>query len=302
MNSSEIRTFPSMDLGRRVSTAVAVAVMMVFGFSSPSAAQQQIVSTPGQVIDGVGINPQLGQRIPLDLEFVNGENQTVRLRDLLNDKPVLLHLVYYECPMLCKLSSDGLLKSLETLTLKAGDDFSIVTVSFDPREGPVLSRRAEDMASARLGEDRVKGAWHFLTGSQEAIDQLCESVGFHYRYDEKTGQYAHASGVFALTPDGTISRFLTGIEYGPMELRLSLVEASDGKIGTAGDQVMLLCYMYDPTKGKYGLAIMTAIRAGGFLTVAAMATSIGVMMKRDRQRRASAGSDIEGEWESGEPV
>src|SRR5690606_10217393 len=160
---------------------VAVAVMMVFGFSSPSAAQQQIVSTPGQVIDGVGINPQLGQRIPLDLDFVNGESQTGRRRDLLNDKPVLLHLVYYDCPMLCRLSSDGLLKSLETLTLKAGDDFSIVTVSFDPREGPVLSRRAEDMASARLGEDRVKGAWHFLTGSQEAIDQLCESVGFHYR-------------------------------------------------------------------------------------------------------------------------
>lgn len=265
-----------------------VAVVFVLAVTTATSyGQQRIDSPPGQVIDGVGITPRLGQRVPLDLEFVDADGHTVRLADLFDDRPVLLHLVYYECPMLCKLSSDGLLKSLETLSLEPGKDFSIVTLSFDPREGPELSRRAREMASARIGSEKVSRGWHFLTGKEPAIKALCDAVGFQYRFDEKSNQYAHASGVFALTPDATLSRFLTGIEYGPMELRLSLVEASAGKVGSAGDQVLLMCYMYDPTTGKYGLAIMTAIRTAGIATVVSMAAAIVVMIRRDRSRTAA---------------
>jgi protein SCO1/2 len=242
-------------------------------------------NTPiGQVADQIKISPPLGEKLPLELSFLDADGRSRKLGGSFGERPVILHLVYYECPMLCKLSSDGLLSALSTLSLKPGTDFSVVTLSFDPREGPELSARARELAVERVGRESVDAGWQFLTGEQANVDQLCQAVGFRYFFDEKTGQFAHASGIFVLTPDGTLSRYLSGVQFSPRDLRLSIVEASAGRVGGAADQVMLMCYMYDPITGKYGLAIMSALRAAGVATVGAMGIGIFMMVRRERRR------------------
>jgi protein SCO1/2 len=242
-------------------------------------------ATPGEIIGRVGIAPKLGQELPLETSFVDADGKTIELGDCFQSgRPVILHLVYYECPMLCKLSSDGLLSTLSTLSLTQGEDFSIVTLSFDPREGPELSARARKLATQRVGREAVENGWRFLTGEEESIAAVTQAAGFRYTWDEASRQYAHAAGIFVLTPDGKISRYLGGIDYSPRDLRLAIVEASAGKVGTFGDQVKLLCYMYDPTVGKYGFAIMSLIRFAGLATVGGLATAIVVMVRRERQR------------------
>jgi protein SCO1/2 len=256
-----------------------------------AASGQGLLQPSVQFPDQIGITPRLGNRVPLELEFTDADGRTSRLGDGLGSRPVILHLVYYQCPMLCKLSSDGLLRALDTLSLKPGQDFSIVTVSFDPREGPELSAGARQVAIERYGREAVEQGWRFLTGDEAAIAALCESVGFRYKYDEELGQFAHASGIFVLTPDGTLSRFLSGVEFSPRDLRLALVDASAGNIGTATDQVLLMCYMYDPITGKYGLAIITLIRIAGIVTVIVMAAGICMMLRRERQTAATGAQD-----------
>jgi protein SCO1/2 len=248
----------------------------------------------GQVADRIKISPPLGAKLPLDLSFIDADGHTARLGDSFGERPVILHLVYYECPMLCKLSSDGLLRALSTLSLKPGQDFSIVTVSFDPREGPELSARAREMAIERAGREAVDSGWDFFTGDEETIAKLCEAVGFRYMVDEKSGQFAHASGVFILTPDGTLSRYLSGVQFSPRDLRLALVEASAGKVGSAADQVMLMCYMYDPITGKYGLAVITILRAAGVATVGALGLGIFMMLRRERSVARRPGNSYVG--------
>src|SRR4051794_8198255 len=236
----------------------------------------------GGVLDRVGVSPALGNQIPLDLQFTDANGKRIKLRDCLAARPTILQLVYYQCPMLCRLSRDGLMGTLATINLKPGKDFSIITLSFDPREGPEYSVRARQIAAERCGQAAVEQGWQFLTGDQAAISALCRSIGFRYAFDERTGQFAHAAGVFVLTPDGKLSRFLSGTDYSPRSLRLSLVEASSRKIGTISDQVMLLCYMYDPTTGKYGFTIMSVMRFAGAATVATLVGGILLMIRRDR--------------------
>ncbi len=262
-------------------TPIAIALLMALGASG--ARSQVVTNSGGPVTKQVGITPKLGEQLPLDAQFVDSSGRTVRLADCFDGRPVILHLVYYECPMLCKLSADGLLSTVSTLSLVPGEDYSIVTLSFDPREGPELSVRARDMAIERCGAEAVENGWRFLTGSERQIAAVTEAVGFRYMLDEKTGQYAHTAGVFVLTPEGIVSRYLTGIEYSPRDLRLAVVEASGGKVGTAGDQVLLLCYMYNPATGRYGLAIMTALRVAGLATVGGIAAGIVVMVRRERR-------------------
>lgn len=254
--------------------------------ASPAACQEKPTRQgPASLIDKVGIDPRFGAKIPLDLKFVDSTGKEVRLGDYFGERPVILHLVYYECPMLCKLASDGLLQAVGELSLKPGQDFSILTLSFDPREGPELSAKARAMASERYGKEKVDRGWHFLTGDKQSIDALLNAVGFRYAFDEQTGQFAHASGIFVLTPEGVISRYLSGVDYLPRDLRLSIVEASAGKVGTATDQVLLMCYLYDPTTGKYGLAILTALRVAGIATVGVMGAAIVFMLRRDHSRQ-----------------
>jgi protein SCO1 len=265
----------------------AIASLVVLMNSDGVAAQ----AVP-RIFTDVAIAPEFGAKIPLDLPFVDADGRDVRLSELLSDRPVILHLVYYECPMLCKLSSDGLLRALSTLSLRLGEDFDIITLSFDPREGPELSTLARKLAIERCGRTAVERGWQFLTGDEAAITELCAAVGFRYMLDEATGQFAHASGVFILTADGTLSRFLSGVEFAPRDLRLALVEASAGKVGTAADQVLLMCYMYDPSSGKYGVAIMTAVRIAGIATVGGMGLAIYALLRRERQNRTVFDSDL----------
>jgi protein SCO1/2 len=271
---------PESSFRRYLRIAQATAILLCAPQATPCSAENTPIA---QVAERIKISPPLGAKLPLDLSFIDAAGRTARLGESFGKRPVILHLVYYECPMLCKLSSDGVLSALSTLSLTPGQDFSIVTVSFDPREGPELSARARDMAIERTGREAVDTGWQFFTGEQPTIDELCDAVGFRYLYDEQTGQFAHASGVFIVTPDGTLSRYLSGVQFSPRDLRLALVEASAGKVGSAADQVMLMCYMYDPITGKYGLAIMSILRVAGVATVGAMGLGIFVMVRRERR-------------------
>lgn len=243
----------------------------------------------------VEIDPQFGNQVPMDLVFRDERGNDVRLANFLEaDKPVLLNLAYFECPMLCNMVNDGLLRALKTMEFTPGQEFTLLTVSFDPREGPKQARAAKKKTISRYEKPDASDGWHFLTGEEEAIRRLTDAVGFRYSYDEERGLYAHAAGLFVLTPEGRVSHYLNGVQFSARDLRLSLVEASDKKIGTATDYVLLLCYAYDPLTGKYGMAIMTALRVGGVLTVLGMVIGFRSLIRRSR------GSASEAE-PSGEP-
>jgi protein SCO1/2 len=233
---------------------------------------------------GVGFDQRLNEHIPLDLLFRDEAGQTVRLGDYIGTaaaRPTILALVYYECPMLCTVVLNGLLGSLRALSFNIGEQFNIVTVSFDPTETPALAAAKKKEYVQRYGRPGATAGWHFLTGEETAIQQLTQAVGFRYTYDPETKQYIHASGIVVLTPQGKIARYFYGVEYAPRDLRLGLVEASANKIGSPIDQVLLFCYHYDPLTGKYGLLIMNVIRIAGFATVLSLGTFIVVMLRRD---------------------
>lgn len=240
---------------------------LAFLFAAAGAMAQ--TSRPSALRD-IGIDQKLNAQVPLDLEFRDESGRRVKLAEYFHDKPVILTLVYYRCPMLCTLSLNGLVKTMRPLGFTAGKDFKIVTVSFDPREGPELA--AEKKANYLKSYNRPEAAegWHFLVGDEPAIRRLTETVGFRYAYDEATDQYAHASGLILLTPQGRISKYFYGIEYSSNDLRLGLTEASQNKIGSLAEQILLFCFHYDPTTGKYGLAIMNIIRLLGLITLSAL--------------------------------
>jgi protein SCO1 len=281
----------------RISLAI---VCMIFGGHRVIAKDTSLPpGTPpsiGGVLDQVGIAPTMGRQVPLDLQFVDATGHRIDLRKCVAGRPTILQLVYFQCPMLCQLSRDGLMGTLATISLKPGQDFSVITMSFDPREGPGLSARAKQLAIERCGRSAVDAGWHFLTGDQPAIARLCDAVGFRYLFDEKTGQFAHAAGIFVLTPEGRVSRFLSGTDYSPRALRLALVEAGSGKIGNWADQAMLLCYMYDPTTGKYGLAIMSMMRLAGAATVATLGGGILLMVRREHTQKLDGAICNEPSW------
>ncbi|MEX0716379.1 MAG: SCO family protein [Planctomycetaceae bacterium] len=241
-----------------------------------------------QLLQSVGIEQKLDRPVPLDLEFLDETGRRVTLGDFAcdDDRPVLLNLVYYECPMLCNVALENLVRTLREIEFTPGDEFEIVTVSFDPRETP--RRAAQAKRKFLRNYDREEGAagWHFLTGDEDAIRRLTEAVGFRYRWDDRTQQYAHAAGIMVLTPDGRLSRYLDGVDYPPRDLRLALVEASQRRIGSPTDHVLLFCYQYDPATGKYGLLIHRVIQAAGIATVLALGCGIGLMIRRERRSKS----------------
>ncbi len=237
---------------------------------------------------GVGFDQKLGAQVPLDLVFRDETGAEVQLGRYFGQRPVLLTLSYYECPMLCTLVLNGVTSGLKAVPFAPGEDFEIVTVSFDPREKPDLAARKKANYVELLGRPGAAAGWHFLTGDEPAIAALTGAVGFRYRYDAASNQYAHAAGIMVLTPQGQISRYLFGIEYAPKDIRLALVEASAGKIGSFVDQVLLFCFHYDPETGTYGAAVVNGIRAGGVLTLAAIALFMIGSWRRDRRTRAGA--------------
>ena len=254
---------------------VVLTACSVIGFSqpaypsAPSGAQPR--STPASqrpaVLDQVGIDQHLNEKVPLDLQFKDETGKTVRLGDYFGSKPVLLTPVYYDCPQLCNQVLQGVVTSLRGLSFVPGDEFTIVTFSFDSKEQPDLAARKRESYLRSYGRANAGAGWHFLTGDEATVKALTSAVGFRFTWDEPTRQFAHISGIMVLTPDGRISRYFYGVEYAPRDLKFGLIEASEGKIGTLADQVMLLCYHYDPTTGKYGVVIMNLIRIGGVLTL-----------------------------------
>ncbi len=232
---------------------------------------------------GVGIDQKLNQLVPLNLTFHDEHGRSVALRDYFHQRPVILSLVYYDCPMLCTLVLNGLVRSLRGMSLQLGQDYDVITVSFNPSEGPSLAAAKKRVYLDRYARKPAEGSWHFLTGEESAIRSLTNAVGFRYAFDKQTQQYVHASGIMVLTPNGTISRYFYGIDYSPRDLRLGLVEASNGKIGTPVDQLLLFCYHYDPATGKYGAAVMNALRIGGIGTLIALAVFVLISLRRDRR-------------------
>ena len=240
-------------------------------------------------LEGVTIQQKLDGRIDLDLEFTDSSGEKVVLREIFRGKPVVLSLVYYECPMLCTLELNGLLKAMRAMDLSAGEDYDVISVSFDPRETPELAARKKDEYMRQYthagfyDRERLEDGWRFLTGTDENIRALAEAVGFGYRFDEEKNLYRHGSGIMTLTPQGKVSRYQFGVEYSPRDLKFALMEASDEKIGSPVDAVMLYCFHYDPVSGKYGFMVMKALQVVGAATLLALFGFIGLSLWRERQ-------------------
>ena len=261
------------------------------GDSGP-AVMKDIGSGPGldasatpEILKHVGIEQNIGVSLPLDLEFNDETGTPVSLGSYFGDKPVILTLVYYDCPMLCTEVLNGLNRSLAPLNYSIGEEFEVVTVSFDPRESPTLASQKKAVYTQRYGRPGTGEGWHFLTGEAPAIDALTESVGFNYVYDETEGQFVHGSAIMIISPKGTVSHYFFGIEYPSEDIRLAIIESSEEKLGNVFDQIMLYCFNYDPEQGRYGVAIMNAMRLAGLVTLLAMGSFMVVMFKRDRRRR-----------------
>ena len=244
---------------------------------------------PANLFQRVGFDQHLGARLPRDARFRDSTGAPVRLGELLQGRPVVLVLGYYECPNLCGLVWQGLGESLQKLKLLVGEDFDVIAVSIDPNEGPDLAAAKRESVLKGYGRQGSAAGWHFLTGEESQIRAVADAAGFRYVYDPQIDQYAHASGLVVATPDGRISRYLFGVRYAERNLRLALVESSGGGIGSPVDQLLLLCYHYDPATGQYGLLITNLLRAGGAVTVAGV---LGfVVVSRRRERRAAVRAD-----------
>jgi protein SCO1/2 len=237
-----------------------------------------------KILRDIGFDQRLGDQVPLDATFRDESGRTVKLGDYFGKRPVVLALAYYDCPMLCTVTLNGLASALDVLAFDPGRDFEIVTVSFEPKETPELAAAKKAVYLRRYRRPGAAAAWHFLTGDAAQIHRLTEAVGFRYAWDEPTKQYAHASGIMVLTSDGRLARYLYGVEYAPKDLRFAIVEASQGKILSPVDRLLLYCYHYDPTRGRYGTTIMAVLRVAGILTVAGLGTLMIVL----RCREASA--------------
>lgn len=238
------------------------------------------------VLKTVGIEQKLNNQLPFDAEFKDENGNAVKLGEFFNTgRPVILALVYYECPMLCNEVLNGMTGSLKGISFDAGKDFDVVAISFDARENdkPELAKNKKTGYLARYERSGAENGWHFLTGTQSEIDKVTQAVGFTYQFDEATNQFAHAGGVTLITPDGRISKYFYGIDYAPKDLKLGLMEASEGKIGNAAEKLYLYCFHYDPSTGKYGLAILKVLRLMAIATILGLGGMIFVFWKRGKR-------------------
>jgi len=257
---------------------------------SPTAGYRQepgmTSSTMPAPLREIGFDQNLDKHVPLDTAFTDETGHVVRIGDYFGTRPVVLVFAYYDCPMLCTLVINVLASALDVLSLEPGKDFEIVTVSFDPRDTPATAAAKKAAYIARYKRPGAAVSWHFLTGEQASIDRLTQAAGFRYVWDKETKQFAHPTGVIVLTPDGRLARYLFGIEYGPRDLRYAIVDASNGKVGSAVDSLLLYCYHYDPMAGRYGVAIMQVVRIAAAGTVLALGAFIVVMVRSEKRRTA----------------
>jgi protein SCO1 len=264
----------------------AAMLLALFGVATVSASAQQ-VTTPS-ILNKVGITQNLNAQIPPDLMFRDETGKSVRIGDFFGQKPIVLSLVYFDCPALCTEVLNGELRTMNAISLNLGKDFEAVTISFEPKDTPALAKAKRDVYIGQYGRPGAVGHWHFLTGEQQSIDALTNATGFRYAYDSSIRQYAHAAAILVLTPDGRIDRYFYGVQYPARDVRLGLVEASEGKIGTLTDHALLYCYQYDPMTGKYGVVVINVLRAAGGLTVLLLGIFMTMMFLRERKRPAGA--------------
>ncbi|MBY0497709.1 MAG: SCO family protein [Cyanobacteria bacterium] len=236
------------------------------------------------VLSKVSFEQRLNEQLPLDVEFKDESGRTVKLGDFYGRKPVVLTFVYYECPMLCTQVLNGLESSLRVLNETVGREFDVVTVSFDPKETPVLAAGKKKAYLERYQRPEAEQGWHFLTGDQAAIDALTRAAGFNFTWDEASHQFAHPSGIVVTTPAGKVSRYFFGIDYSPRDVKFALIESSNETIGTLADKLLLYCYHYDAGKGGYGLVAMRVVRIGGAVTMLALAGFVVASLRWDHRR------------------
>lgn len=266
-------------VGALLTSAISVSAQAVPGDMGPTAA-----TLPAQ-LQNVGFEPQLSAQIPADLEFRDESGRQVRLGEFYGQKPVVFAFVYYTCPMLCDQIQQGVVGALRMLSFNPGRDYEVVFVSFDARETPAMASEKKKTAVAHFHRPETASGWHFLTGSAESIAAATKAANFRFSFDAKANMFAHASGVMILTPDGRISRYFYGVEYPGRDMRLGLVDASAGKIGSPIDHVLLFCYHYDPSAARYSASILRIIRLGGILTIIGLVG--GILISRRREIRSA---------------
>lgn len=294
-------SLPTLDAStpkRALGLVLAMTATALLLGPEPSAAQEVKNAIQVNLLKQVAFEQNLDAQLPLETPLRDEEGRPVTLRDFFGKKkPVVLVFVYFECPMLCKVELNGLVRNLRTLSLSAGKEFDIVTVSIDPRETPKLATVKKRNYLNWYDRAGAENGWHFLTGEEPAIKRLTGVAGFRYAYDEKNDQYAHPAGLIVATPEGRISRYVYGVDFPASALRWALVEASAGKVGTPVDKILLMCFHYDPATGRYSFAIMSALRILGSATVLALGTYVLTMYLRDRRRaaeRSAAGTGAVG--------
>ncbi|MCD9185507.1 MAG: SCO family protein [Pyrinomonadaceae bacterium] len=240
------------------------------------------------VLKTVGIEQKLGDQLPMDAVFKNEDGKQVRIGDYFGKgRPVILALVYYECPMLCNEVLNGLTGSLKGISFDAGKEFDILAISFDARENdkPDLAKNKKAGYIERYQRPNSENGWHFLTGTQEEIDKVTKAVGFNYEYDKQTDQFAHAGGIMIVTPEGKISRYFYGIDYSPKDVKFGIMESAENKVGNPAEQLLLYCFHYDPSTGRYGLAVINVIRIAGVLTLLGMGGMFFVFWRYNKKKK-----------------
>jgi protein SCO1/2 len=289
---------------RTQKAAAFAAALLAIGLLAPSATgagSPERSPLAGASVDpldparDIGFDQKLGAQVPLDLSFRDETGREVRLGDYFGTRPVVLSLAYYECPMLCGMALQGVARGLKGIPFVPGREFEVVTVSFDPRETPSLAGMKKRAFVDFYGRPGAAEGWHFLTGDPEPIRRLTASVGFRYAWDESRKEFAHATGLVVLTSDGRIARYLFGTDYAPKDLRLSLVEAAGGRIGSLSDELLLLCYRYDPRTGRYSRLALDSVRVGALLSVLGLGAFIAVMLRRERRARGASEAPARGE-------
>jgi protein SCO1/2 len=283
----------------KFSKTMAIGVLTAM-LTAPGTALAQYGTAPGAeeagnptsgkpgLLSKIGIDQKLNQQVPLDLMFTDETGHDIRLGDLFGKRPVVLALVYYECPMLCTQVLNGVATALSVMEFNVGREFDVVAVSINPKEGPQLAAQKKAAYVQRYGRPGTEHGWHFLTGRQESITKLAEAVGFRYEFDKETGQFAHGAGIEVLTPHGVISKYFYGIEYSSRDLKFGVMQAHDERIGSAIDNVLLLCYHYDPATGQYGTIALGLVRAGAVATIVAFLTFLFVSLRRERASQREA--------------
>lgn len=262
-----------------------LAIVVALAFVVEMQPYRAVADVP-PALQGIGFDQRLNEQVPLDLTFIDDRGQSVRLADYFGPRPVILVLVYYQCPRLCNLVLNGLVQGMLEMPFTPGKEFEVVTVSFDPRETWELAASKKESYVQRYGRPGAAQGWHFLTGREPEIRRLANAVGFRYRFDPAQNQFLHASGIMIVTPEGKLSRYFYDVRYAGRDLRLGLVEASQNKIGSAVDQVLLYCFHYDATLGKYSANVMTFVRVGGVLTMLSIGSFVWLLVRQGRPSMA----------------